>query len=74
MAGRKRRAVISWCLRRICPWYSAPCDCRSQARALAEEMKARYGVKEVYINYIGPVIGRPTGAITMGISFVGTKR
>ena len=29
---RKRRAVISWCLRRICPWCSAPCGCRSQAR------------------------------------------
>ena len=42
--------------------------------ALAEEMKARYGVKEVYINYIGPVIGSHTGPNTMGIFFVGTKR
>ena len=38
------------------------------------EMKARYGVKEVYINYIGPVIGSHTGPNTMGIFFVGTKR
>ena len=40
----------------------------------AEELKARYGVKEVYINYIGPVIGSHTGPNTMGLFFVGTKR
>ena len=49
-------------------------DCEVEARAVAEEMKARYGVKEVYINYIGPVIGSHTGPNTMGIFFVGTKR
>ena len=49
-------------------------DCELEARAVAEEMKARYGVKEVYINYIGPVIGSHTGPNTMGIFFVGTKR
>ncbi len=35
-------------------------DCEVEARAVAEELKARYGVKEVYINYIGPVIGSHT--------------
>ena len=49
-------------------------DCEVEARAVAEEMKARYGVKEVYINYIGPVIGSHTGPNTMGLFFVGTKR
>lgn len=49
-------------------------DCELEARAVAEEMKARYGVKEVYINYIGPVIGSHTGPNTMGIFFYGTKR
>ena len=49
-------------------------DCEVEARAVAEEMKARYGVKEVYINYIGPVIGSHTGPNTMGIFFVGTQR
>ena len=49
-------------------------DCEVEARAVAEEMKARYGVKEVYINYIGPVIGSHTGPNTMGIFFYGTKR
>ena len=49
-------------------------DCEVEARAVAEEMKARYGVKEVYINYIGPVIGSHTGPNTMGLFFYGTKR
>ena len=49
-------------------------DCEVEARAVAEELKARYGVREVYINYIGPVIGSHTGPNTMGLFFVGTKR
>ena len=49
-------------------------DCEAEARAVAEELKARYGVKEVYINYIGPVIGSHTGPNTMGLFFYGTKR
>ena len=49
-------------------------DCEVEARAVAEEMKACYGVKEVYINYIGPVIGSHTGPNTMGLFFVGTER
>ena len=49
-------------------------DCEVEARAVAEELKARYGVKEVYINYIGPVIGSHTGPNTMGLFFVGTER
>ena len=49
-------------------------DCEVEARAVAEELKARYGVKEVYINYIGPVIGSHTGPNTMGLFFYGTKR
>ena len=49
-------------------------DCEVEARAVAEELKARYGVKEVYTNYIGPVIGSHTGPNTMGLFFFGTKR
>ena len=49
-------------------------DCRAEAEAVAAELKRRYGVKEVYINYIGPVIGSHTGPDTMGLFFVGTER
>ena len=49
-------------------------DCQAEAEAVAAELKRRYGVKEVYINYIGPVIGSHTGPDTMGLFFVGTER
>ena len=46
----------------------------SRARSPNSPSKQRYGVKEVYINYIGPVIGSHTGPNTMGLFFVGTER
>ena len=49
-------------------------DCQAEAEAVAAQLKQRYGVKEVYINYIGPVIGSHTGPNTMGLFFVGTER
>ena len=49
-------------------------DCQAEAETVAAQLKRRYGVKEVYINYIGPVIGSHTGPNTMGIFFVGTQR
>ena len=49
-------------------------DCQAEAEAVAAELKRRYGVKEVYINYIGPVIGSHTGPDTMGLFFVGNGR
>ena len=49
-------------------------DCETDARWMAEQLKERFGVKTVYINYIGPVIGSHTGPNTMGLFFVGTER
>lgn len=49
-------------------------DCELDARAVAQQIKDRFGTKTVYINYIGPVIGSHTGPNTMGIFFVGTQR
>ena len=49
-------------------------DCQAEAETVAAQLKQRYGVKEVYINYIGPVIGSHTGPNTMGLYFVGTER
>ena len=43
-------------------------------RQVAEELKARYGVKEVYINYIGPVIGSHSGPGTVALFFRGKDR
>lgn len=49
-------------------------DCEEEARWMAEQLKERFGVKTVYINYIGPVIGSHTGPNTLGLFFVGTER
>ena len=43
------------------------------AEFVAEEVR-RLGVKEVHINYVGPVIGSHTGAGVMALFFVGRSR
>lgn len=49
-------------------------DCEADARMVAEELKTRLGVKTVYINYIGPVIGSHAGPNTLGLFFIGSER
>ena len=49
-------------------------DCLAESEAVAAELKRRYGVREVYIHYIGPVIGSHTGPNTMGLFFLGKER
>ena len=49
-------------------------DCEADARMVAEELKTRLGVKTVYINYIGPVIGSHSGPNTLGLFFIGSER
>ena len=44
-------------------------DCREDAQALAELVKERCGVKEVYINYVGAVVGSPSGPGTLALFF-----
>ena len=38
------------------------------------EIRRRLGVKEIYINYVGPVIGSHTGAGVVTLFFVGRER
>ena len=49
-------------------------DCLAESEEVAAELKRRYGVREVYIHYIGLVIGSHTGPGTMGLFFVGRER
>lgn len=49
-------------------------DCEEDSQQVAEELKSRYGVRDVLIHYIGPVIGSHTGLGTMGLFFVGKER
>ena len=49
-------------------------DCREDAEALAELVKERCGAKEVYINYVGAVIGSHSGPGTLALFFLGQHR
>lgn len=49
-------------------------DCREDAETLADMLKKRYGVKEVYINYVGAVIGSHSGPGTLALFFMGNHR
>ena len=49
-------------------------DCMDDAQYVASQMKERFGVAQVNINWIGPVIGAHTGAGTIGIFFWGRER
>lgn len=49
-------------------------DCEDEAKELAEMLKKEFGVKDVIINHVGPVIGAHSGPGTMALFFLGTHR
>ena len=49
-------------------------DCEEDVNLLADELRKRFGVKEIVVNYVGPVIGAHTGAGVVALFFVGTER
>lgn len=49
-------------------------DCLEDAEYLAALLKEQYGVPEVFINYVGPVIGSHSGPGTLALFFLGSKR
>ena len=49
-------------------------DCLEEANFLADIMRSRFGVKDVVINYVGPVIGAHSGPGTIALFFLGTER
>ncbi len=48
--------------------------CLEDAQFIAQEVKRRYGVKEIIINRIGPVIGAHTGPGCVSLFFTGARR
>ncbi|HIT02155.1 MAG TPA: DegV family protein [Candidatus Enterenecus merdae] len=54
--------------------YVSHSACLEDAQFVADEVKRRYGVKEVVINSIGPVIGAHTGPGCVALFFTGSKR
>ena len=49
-------------------------DCPDEAQFVADEIKKRYGTKEIIINSIGPVIGAHTGPGCVALFFTGKHR
>ena len=49
-------------------------DCLEDAQTVADLVKERLGVPEVYLNPIGPVIGAHAGPGTVALFYVGTER
>lgn len=49
-------------------------DCLEDAQTVANMVRERFGVKEVYINYVGPVIGAHSGPGTVALFYLGTER
>ena len=49
-------------------------DCLEDAQMVADMVKKRFGIQEVYINYVGPVIGAHSGPGTLALFYMGTDR
>ena len=49
-------------------------DCPDEAEFLADEIRRRFGTKQIFISYVGPVIGSHTGAGVLTVFFVGRPR
>lgn len=54
--------------------YISHGDCLAEAQFVADEVKKRFGTKEIYINYVGPVIGSHSGPGTMALFFLASGR
>ena len=49
-------------------------DCEADAEFVADEVRRRFGVQDIYINYVGPVIGNHSGPGTLALFFLGSRR
>ncbi|MBQ8356333.1 MAG: DegV family protein [Clostridia bacterium] len=49
-------------------------DCEEDAKYLADRIRETMGVKEILIDYVGPVIGAHSGPGTMALFFLGKER
>ena len=49
-------------------------DCEQDANYLADILRTRFGVKDITINYVGPVIGAHSGPGTLALFFLGGER
>ena len=56
------------------PVFISHGDCREDAEFVAEEVRRRFGTKDIHINYVGPVIGNHSGPGTLALFFQGKHK
>lgn len=56
------------------PVFISHGDCIEDAQELAGILKKECGIKEVYVNHVGPVIGAHSGPGTLALFFLGKER
>ena len=49
-------------------------DCLADAQKVADDIRASFGVEDIVINYVGPVIGAHSGPGTVALFFMGSER
>ena len=49
-------------------------DCYDDAKKLANMIEAEFGIKDILIGYVGPVIGAHSGPGTLAVFFLGSER
>ena len=49
-------------------------DCIADAEYLADRIRTEMGIKDIQINYVGPVIGSHSGPGTLALFFLGNER
>ena len=49
-------------------------DCREDAAALERILRQEYGVRNIHIGYVGPILGAHTGPGVLGLFHLGTGR
>lgn len=49
-------------------------DCLADAEYVAEQIRKKFGIKDIVINFIGPVIGSHSGPGTVALFFIGSER
>ena len=49
-------------------------DCLEDAEYLAQRIRETMGAKEIFIDYVGPVIGAHSGPGTLALFFIGKER
>lgn len=49
-------------------------DCRKDAVTVADMVRERFGIQDIRINFVGPVIGAHSGPGTLALFYLGTER